>query len=185
MNNFDKFIYSLDITNNVTDEEIEKAQQLLKMYPSILRRSTRTLTEIKSECHDKTRQSVSEFINLAVDYDSSTDIKRLTGRLADIGTSMNLLEIMEQALCLVRDDPVHGEMYYKILDARYFDAYCRSNEDACFTANISLSTYYRNIKGAVKLFAANLWCVVVPDIIRCNSNDTQNDTYYDSQRKAV
>ena len=78
---------------------------------------------------------------------------------------MQLLSIMEEALVLVKGSRPHGVMYYKILHARYFDAYCSSNEDAYLSLGISSSTYYRHIKQAIRVFAANLWCVVIPDLI--------------------
>ena len=43
---------------------------------------------------------------------------------------MQLLELMEEALCLVKTTPKHGTTYFEILRARYFDAYCTSNEEA-------------------------------------------------------
>ena len=53
------------------------------------------------------------------------------------------------------------------------NAYCKSNEDACLILGISTATFYRNIKPAIRLLAANLWCVVIPDMI------------LDEQRRAV
>ena len=33
------------------------------------------------------------------------------------------------------------------------------------TLGISTATFYRNITPAIRLLAANLWCVVIPDMI--------------------
>lgn len=33
------------------------------------------------------------------------------------------------------------------------------------TLGIASATYYRNIKKAVRVFAGNLWCVVIPDLM--------------------
>ena len=55
--------------------------------------------------------------------------------------------------------------YFNILQARYFDVYCTSNEEAYLNLGISSSTYYRHIKPAIRAYAANLWCVVIPDLI--------------------
>lgn len=53
----------------------------------------------------------------------------------------------------------------EILQARYFDVYCTSNEEAYLNLGISSSTYYRHIKPAIRAYAASLWCVVIPDLI--------------------
>ena len=121
--------------------------------------------EMDEECYEGRRQSISDFINLAIDFDHDADRKRIADRLAEMGHSMQLLSIMEEALVLVKGSRPHGVMYYKILHARYFDAYCSSNEDAYLSLGISSSTYYRHIKQAIRVFAANLWCVVIPDLI--------------------
>ena len=65
----------------------------------------------------------------------------------------------------VKDDPRHGDLYYRILSGRFFNAYCKTNEDAFLTMGIASSTYYRHIKKAVRMYAAYLWCVVIPDLI--------------------
>ena len=82
-----------------------------------------------------------------------------------MGHSMQLLSMLDDALLLVKDDPTHGQRYFDILSTRYFNAYCKSNEDACLILGISPATFYRNIKPAIRLLAANLWCVVIPDMI--------------------
>ena len=78
---------------------------------------------------------------------------------------MQLLAILEDALLLVKEDSTRGKRYYEILRARFFDAYNKTNEDAFLSLGISSATYYRNIKPAIRLLAANLWCVVIPDLI--------------------
>ena len=68
-------------------------------------------------------------------------------------------------MLLVRTEPECGEMYYQLLAKRYYDALCRSNEDAFLSLGISSATYYRHIKKAVRCLAGNLWHVVIPDLV--------------------
>lgn len=165
MDKFALYLQKLDITQNVTDDEVEKTEQLLHAYAPTLRRAARRIDELDEECYESRRQSISDFINLAIDYDRDTDRKRIADRLSDMGHSMELLSILESALLLLREDPRHGLLYYKMLSTRYFDAYCKSNEDAFLALGLSSSTYYRHIKRAIRLYAAYLWCVVIPDLI--------------------
>lgn len=165
MSKFQNYLKKFDIAANVTAEDLEKTQALLLLYGPTLRRAARGIDEFEEECYESRRQSVADFINLAVDYDRDTDRKRIAERLAEMGHSMQLLSILEDALLLVKDGPGHGLQYYEILRARYFDAYCRSNEDAYLSLGISSATFYRNIKPAIRMLAANLWCVVIPDLI--------------------
>ena len=165
MTKFQSLLDQFDITSTITDEDIEKTTSLLNLYAPTLRRAGRSISDMEDECFERRRQSVSDFINLAIDFDRDLDRKRISDRLAEMGHSMQLLEVMEEALVLVRTVPVHGNMYYDILRARYFDAYCTTNEEAFLQLGISSSTFYRHIKNAIRQYAANLWCVVIPDLI--------------------
>ena len=128
MSKFENYLKRFDIAANVTDEEREKTQALLHLYGPTLRRSSRRLEEFEEECYESRRQSVSDFINLAVDYDRDTDRKRIAERLIEMGHSMQLLSMLDDALLLVKDDPTHGKRYFDILSTRYFNAYCK---EAC------------------------------------------------------
>lgn len=165
MDKFSKYLQQFDITLNVSEDEIVKAKELLQLYSPILRRAGRNIEEMEDVCYESRRQSVSDFINLAIDFDQDADCRHISERLASMGHSMNLLSIMDEALRLVRDDPAHGKLYYSMLQRRYFDAYCTSNEDAFLSLGMSSSSYYRNMSKAIRLFAANLWCVVIPDLV--------------------
>jgi hypothetical protein len=173
MDKFKNYLKQFDIMSAVTDEEVERTVALLLLYSPTLRRSARKIEETEGECFDSRRQSVSDFIDLAIDYDHDSDRKRIVERLNEIGHSMELLTILERALMLVKSDPAHGKQFYRILQMRYFNAYCNSNEDAFLSLGISSSTFYRNIRPAIRLFAANLWCVVIPDMIIAERQNTQ------------
>lgn len=165
MDKFARYLQKFDILQNVTNDEIERTETLLRAYSPMLRSAAQGIDELEEECYASRRQSISDFINLAIDYDHDTDRQRIAGRLADMGHSMQLLSILESALVLMKDDPRHGDLYYKILSGRYFNAYCKTNEDAFLTLGMASSTYYRHIKKAIRMYAAYLWCVVIPDLI--------------------
>ena len=165
MSKFQNYLKTFDITSTLTEEDIDKTLALLQIYGPAVRRTASRIGEMEEECYEGRRQSISDFINLAIDYDRDTDRKRIADRLAEMGHSMQLLSVMEDALVLVKDTPPNGGTYFNILQARYFDVYCTSNEEAYLNLGISSSTYYRHIKPAIRAYAASLWCVVIPDLI--------------------
>lgn len=165
MSKFQNYLKTFDITSTLTEEDIDKTLALLQIYGPAVRRTASRIGEMEEECYEGRRQSISDFINLAIDYDRDTDRKRIADRLAEMGHSMQLLSVMENALVLVKDTPPNGGTYFNILQARYFDVYCTSNEEAYLNLGISSSTYYRHIKPAIRAYAASLWCVVIPDLI--------------------
>lgn len=165
MTKFETYLQQFDITASVTEEDVEKTTNLLNLYAPALRRSGQNIADLEDECFERRRQDISDFINLAIDFDHDADRKRIADRLYDIGHSMQLLSILQEAMISMRDESTRGRKYYDILRARYFDAYNKSNEDAYLSLGISSATYYRNIKPAIKLLSAHLWCVVIPNII--------------------
>lgn len=149
MSKFQNYLKTFDITSTLTEEDIDKTLALLQIYGPAVRRTASRIGEMEEECYEGRRQSISDFINLAIDYDRDTDRKRIADRLAEMGHSMRLLSVMEDALVLVKDTPPNGGTYFNILQARYFDVYCTSNEEAYLNLGISSSTYYRHIKPAM------------------------------------
>ena len=92
-----------DIASNVTEDEVEKAEELLQLYSPLLRRAAQGIDDMEDFCVDSRRQSISDFITLAIDYDHDGDSKRIADRLAAMGHSMQLLSLMDAALvpCLL------------------------------------------------------------------------------------
>ncbi len=184
MDKFSGYIRRFDLSSQVTEEELENTKSLLSVYGATLRRASTGIAEMEEECLQRHRKSVVDFIDLAIDFDHEADRKRIAGRLTEMGHSMQLLELMDKALLLVKSEPKDGEMYYRILQARYYDAFCKSNEDAFLTLGISSATYYRHIKNAVRCLAGNLWHIVIPDLIieeRLKTDDSL-ELFYDEMR---
>lgn len=72
--------------------------------------------------------------------------------------SLCLLEIMEDALLIVKEYPDEGELYYRLLRYRYFDSFKNTNEEVMLMLDdMPYTTYYRKRKKAIRLYAAMLW----------------------------
>lgn len=171
MDKFSTYLEQFNIAGSITEDDIAKTTQLLQLYGPIFRRASHSISDMEEECFESRRQTVSDFINLAIDYDHDADRKRIAERLASMGHSMQLVSIMEEALALMRDDTSCSKVCYDIIRTRYFNVYCKTNEDAFLTLGISSSTYYRNIQKAIRIYAAELWCVVIPDLILREQTD--------------
>lgn len=109
MSKFQNYLKTFDITSTLTEEDIDKTLALLQIYGPAVRRTASRIGEMEEECYEGRRQSISDFINLAIDYDRDTDRKRIADRLAEMGHSMQLLSVMEDALVLVKDTPPNVE----------------------------------------------------------------------------
>jgi hypothetical protein len=187
MSKFQEFLKQFTPAAQVTNEEIEKTKALLPLYAPTIQRVARNIGDMEDECQERRSQTVVDFVNLCIDYERDTDRKRITERLAGMGYSMQYLTIMENAFLLLKNDTSCSKMYYEILRTRYFDAYCRSNEDAYLTLGISSATYYRNIGKAIRVYAGYLWCVVIPDLVQSgqrNAMHPADETGNDSRMRA-
>ena len=109
MSKFQNYMKQFDIASNVTEDEVEKAEELLQLYSPLLRRAAQGIDDMEDFCVDSRRQSISDFITLAIDYDHDGDSKRIADRLAAMGHSMQLLSLMDAALVLVKADSIHGK----------------------------------------------------------------------------
>lgn len=107
MSKFQEYLKKFDLTAQVTDEELAKTQALLRLYAPVMRQAARNLDEFEEECYEMRSQSITDFINLAIDYDNDADRKRIAGRLASMGHSMQLLSLLEETLLLVKNDPAY------------------------------------------------------------------------------
>lgn len=165
MSKLSDYISSLNITNRIDQRDIDRTEALLNVYANVMQQSARRIDELDREVYASNRQSILDFINLAVDFDHEADRKRVAERLCDAGHNMVLLGIMEDALVMMKSYKKVGDLYYRILQARYFDAYCDTIEQVCLRARVAKTTYYRHLHKAIELYSATLWCIVIPDYI--------------------
>ena len=174
MGKFEAYISQFNLDARVSDEDIKKVKLLLQLYSPTLRVTSHRINDMETGCGIKRSQSVTDYINLAIDFDHDADCKRIAERLSEMGHSMQLLSLMEDALMLLKSDNNHGWKYFEILRVRYFDDSCPSHEDAYLALGLSPATYYRNLKKAIRRYAAYLLYVVIPDmILACSDcNDT-------------
>jgi len=165
MSKLSDYITSLNITNKIDQNDIDKTEALLNVYANVMQQSARRIDELDCETFAASRQSILDFINLAVDFDHDADRKRVAERLCETGHNMVLLGIMEDALVMMKSYKKVGDLYFRILQARYFDAYCDTVEQVCLRSRVAKTTYYRHIHKAIELYSATLWCIVIPDYI--------------------
>ena len=67
---------------------------------------------------------------------------------------------------LVRIIPKNGQLYYRLLKYRYFEA-GNTNEDVMLMLDdMPSTTYYRNRKKAIRLYATMLWAFTRPEKIQ-------------------
>lgn len=150
----------LDEVEQVTDEMYKNAEMLLDLYRKVKFRVYRNLEEIDEELYIENRKNLTLLLNNILDFDSTIEKRRIQERLASNNFNLCLLEIMEDALLIVKRYPDDGELFYRLLRYRYFDSFKNTNEDVMMMLeDMPYTTYYRKRKKAIRLYAAMLWGV--------------------------
>ena len=153
---------SFTLSENVPKNIVHNTELLLKLYRKVEFAVKCHLKEIDEELYITERKQLSDFVHELINCDLNKERRRLQDRLTSAGTSLCLLELMEDALLTLKSYPENGELYYKLLRYRYFDSYGNTNEELMEILNLSRSTYYRQKKKAIELYAAVLWSLSLP-----------------------
>lgn len=149
---------TLDEVEQVTEGMYKSTETLLDLYRKVKFRVYRNLQEIDEELYIEDRKRLTALLNKILDFDSTIEKRRIQERLISNDFSLCLLEIMEDALLIVKEYPDEGELYYRLLRYRYFDSFKNTNEEVMLMLDdMPYTTYYRKRKKAIRLYAAMLW----------------------------
>lgn len=148
----------IDELEQVTDSMYKNTETLLDLYKKVKFRVKNTMAEIDEELYIAERKHLTDMLHELVDYDVTPEKRKIQERLAANDFSLCLLEIMEDALLVVKEYPDNGELYYRLLRYRYFESFKNTNEDVMTMLDqMPYTTYYRKRKKAIKLYAAMMW----------------------------
>lgn len=114
---------TLDEVEQVTEGMYKNTETLLDLYRKVKFRVYRNLQEIDEELYIEDRKRLTALLNKILDFDSTIEKRRIQERLISNDFSLCLLEIMEDALLIVKEYPDEGELYYRLLRYRYFDSF--------------------------------------------------------------
>lgn len=149
---------TLDEVEQVTEGMYKNTETLLDLYRKVKFRVYRNLQEIDEELYIEDRKRLTALLNKILDFDSTIEKRRIQERLISNDFSLCLLEIMEDALLIVKEYPDEGELYYRLLRYRYFDSFKNTNEEVMLILDdMPYTTYYRKRKKAIRLYAAMFW----------------------------
>lgn len=126
----------------VAEDAYKNTELLLSQYTKVMFRIEKNLVDIDYEMYAEEGKHLNNDMNLC------------------------LLEIMRDSLIALRDYPKNGQLYYRLLKYRYFEA-GNTNEDVMLMLDdMPSTTYYRNRKKAIRLYATMLWAFTRPEKIQ-------------------
>ena len=144
----------------------KNTELLLSQYTKVMFRIEKNLVDIDYEMYAEEGKHLKEMLYDLVDFDATAEKRRIQEKLLNNDMNLCLLEIMRDSLIALRDYPKNGQLYYRLLKYRYFEA-GNTNEDVMMMLDdMPSTTYYRNRKKAIRLYATMLWAFTRPEKIQ-------------------
>ena len=138
----------------------------MSQYTKVMFRIEKNLVDIDYEMYAEEGKHLKEMLYDLVDFDATAEKRRIQEKLLNNDMNLCLLEIMRDSLIALRDYPKNGQLYYRLLKYRYFEA-GNTNEDVMLMLDdMPSTTYYRNRKKAIRLYATMLWAFTRPEKIQ-------------------
>lgn len=99
-----------------------------------------------------------------LDIQMSLENKRIESRVNAMMKTRHLVDRIQEALTMLRKKPGNGEELYSIIYTTYIDPVERKNEEILAKLGMSVRTYYRLRRLAIKLISARLWSIASEEI---------------------
>ena len=139
---------------------------IVMLITLVMFRIEKNLVDIDYELYAEEGTHLKEMLYNLVDFDATAEKRRIQDKLLNNDMNLCLLEIMRDSLIALRDYPKNGQLYYRLLKYRYFEA-GNTNEDVMLMLDdMPSTTYYRNRKKAIRLYATMLWAFTRPEKIQ-------------------
>ena len=161
---FHNAISKVDAVGLVDSEVYHNTELLLKLYRKVLFRVNRKLQQANEEALFTERQKLTDNIGFITEFDTKNHKAKIYEKLLSMGSSLCLLEAMEDALIALKEYPDKGSTHYEILRYAYFDSISMTHEQIMEYCRLSYATYYRYRRTAIKTYAAMLWGYVLPEL---------------------
>lgn len=140
----------------VTEEAYKNTELLLEQYTKVMFRIEKNIVDIDYEL---------------VDFDSTAEKRRIQDKLLNNDINLCLLEIMRDSLLALRDYPKNGQLYYRLLKYRYFESGNTNDDVMLMLDDMPSTTYYRNRKKAIRLYATMLWAFTRPEKVEAKMEE--------------
>lgn len=147
----------------VTEEAYKNTELLLEQYTKVMFRIEKNIIDIDYELYVVEGKHLKEMLYELVDFDSTAEKRRIQDKLLNNDMNLCLLEIMKDSLLALRDYPKNGQLYYRLLKYRYFESGNTNDDVMMMLDDMPSTTYYRNRKKAIRLYATMLWAFTKPE----------------------
>ena len=130
----------------VAEDAYKNTELLLSQYTKVMFRIEKNLVDIDYEMYAEEGKHLKEMLYDLVDFDATAEKRRIQEKLLNNDMNLCLLEIMRDSLIALRDYPKNGQLYYRLLKYRYFEA-GNTNEDVMLMLRMckAAKSYYDKV----------------------------------------
>ena len=147
----------------VTEEAYKNTELLLEQYTKVMFRIEKNIVDIDYELYVVEGKHLKEMLYELVDFDATAEKRRIQDKL--LNNDMNL------CLLALRDYPKNGQLYYRLLKYRYFESGNTNDDVMLMLDDMPSTTYYRNRKKAIRLYATMLWAFTRPEKVEAKMEE--------------
>lgn len=149
----------LDVENT-----FKKTEMLLKIYRKVYWSTQESFDELNEITYESC-MSKSEFVCYLLNFAPDKELAVFESRAVNTMQTRVLVELIECAAVKLKDYPENGDVYYSIIDLKYFDRFQYTESEILEQLNLERSNFYRKRKEASMLMGYVLFGMVMPDYI--------------------
>lgn len=162
----------------INDKLLHQSRLLLEMYRRVVWGVEHSLYDLEVTAEEFGSRRIQQLIDfLSFDFEREIDSDKIESHLSSIASTHDLIMLIDRALMRLREYPELGEIYFELLNKKYFIKYSYSDQELMETLDLTRSTFYRYKRYATHLLGVILWGYVLPEfsdvgssLLRCAEN---------------
>lgn len=145
-----------------SEEIYHNTKELLTAYPKVLWKIKNQMLLISDEGCEYGNVALKDLIDI---YSDQLTQYKIEEKLQNIAYSTAVINSLNKCMEILKEYPVNGDFYYKLLKYSYFANDKPSESYILEQLSVSRSTYFRMKKEAINLLGIILWGYEVPKVM--------------------
>lgn len=150
----------------INDNLLHQTKLLLTLYRQVVWSVERDLYELDVTANDFGSRRIQDLVNyLSFDFEGDINKHAIEDRLKSFADTRDLIIIVDKALCRLKTYPLHGELYFNIINRKYIIMYRYSDQELMVSLDLERTTFYKRKKEAINLLGTILWGYILPEML--------------------
>ena len=147
------------------EDTFKKTEMLLKIYRKVNWSTNDSFDELNEITYESC-MSKSDFECYLLTFAPERELGAFESRAVNAMQTRVLMELIYRAAVKLKEYPDNGDVYYSIIDLKYFDRFQYTESEILEQLDLERSNFYRKRKKANMLMGYVLFGMVMPDYIK-------------------